>query len=175
MRSLTVASVVVERSIAERGDLPRVCATCGEKAALQVETSFYRRAQLTWWIPLPSYVKSLPLPCVTVKLPLCNAHKAMWFWDRVQMLVLCGVVFTGLVLGQQSYRETMQFSGDDAGPIPRLLYFGGFALMIGPLILLRTTYIRAGMITDTHVTLKGVAKEFANAIASRTTAETSCG
>jgi hypothetical protein len=112
---------------------------------------------------------------VTVKLPFCEAHKASWFWQRTYVVAVVFAVMLCSLLSQQIYKQSREFLGNDGSAIPIILFLGGFLVLIGLLILLRTTFIRTGIITDTHITLKGVAKEFAGACISQRSAESSSG
>jgi len=159
-----MATVTLDRQKAEKGELPRVCARCGQPATTLVETSFaYKRT----WLPVPSYLKPFTLKWVTVKLPFCEAHKAIWFWDRVNMVGV-GLALLVVLYVSNEIRK-------DRGVIPTLIFYGGLVLVIAVLVVLTMTTIRASEMTDTQITLKGVANQFANAVEGRRTGQSASG
>jgi len=112
---------------------------------------------------------------LTLKLPFCEAHKAIWFWKRAYVIAAGFAFLLGYLVSKKIKKQSREFLGTDGSAVHTILYCGGFFVFIGLLILLRTTFIRTGIITDTHIDLKGVAKEFAGACASKRSAETSSG
>ncbi|OAI47586.1 hypothetical protein AYO44_01530 [Planctomycetaceae bacterium SCGC AG-212-F19] len=129
------------RHEAEAGCLPPVCVRCGQPAVCLREKQFEKGGKVQSWLLAP----------------LCGSHK--WHWSgRSALIRLAGV---GYIVAICAGLFTLINERTTLTPILMLV---GFFLWGGLALWLHYTSIRATVITDTHLTLTGVAEPFAEAV-----------
>ncbi len=146
----------------ERKLLPELCMRCGEPATVQKNRTF------SWYPPwvavtvLLSPVIFIIVAAVLTKrmkvsVPLCDAHKSHWS-IRVIIILLSFVALLALVamdiaLSQSEYVNILIIATVVAGL--------GWLVLIA---VLQSTSMRPTEITDRRISLRGVAKSFADAV-----------
>jgi hypothetical protein len=147
-------------------DLPDLCMQCGAPSSLRKNKRF------SWfppWIWILLFVCGLlPFAIValvmtkrrTVNVPLCEAHKNHWLWRQLVvvggLLALIGIFVALLALFDEP-------GGANKDPLSGMLCLGGAIGLIIWLIaavIVQSTSIRPKEITDTSITLVGVADVF---------------
>ena len=147
-------------------ELPELCMQCGAPATL------HRSKTFSWFPPwlwiLFFFCGLLPFVIValivtkrrTLRVPLCEEHKNHWLWR--QLLVLGTLLGIGAIgIGATVISNVNDGRGND--PLGGLLCAGSLILLVAWIILaiaVQATSIRAKEITDRHITLAGVSKEF---------------
>jgi hypothetical protein len=167
-----MATIRLGRYEAQQGDFPPVCIRCGLPACV-----YRRRAfdQNPWWMYLTLALAVLPFFILAVFLskrvvvcaPLCQLHKDHWRWRSL-------VLFAAVAVNAFGWLAALSVVTELFVRFQAAYDFGMFVLMfttlIGPVFLtvlalvLQLTAVRATRVTDTGVTLAGVAPEFIEAL-----------
>jgi hypothetical protein len=153
-----MATVRLGRYELEEYDLPRVCMSCGARA------SHYKSKKFTWyppwaWIALGWIGAMMFMKTVTMDVPLCEKHRWHWVWPPLVTIVgLLGIfvlLFAGVGLA-----EAVKID-------PPVVFIPVGILFLAWLIVaiyLSSNTIRASEITDKSITLRGVSKDFIEAL-----------
>jgi len=161
-----MATLRLESYDGEVEDLPDLCMQCGAPSALRKNKKFSWFPQWIWVLLFVCGVLPFAIVAVimtkrrTVNVPLCEAHKNHWLWRQLVvvggLLALIGSLVASLaIIDQAGGANKDSFSG--------FLCLGGTIALIIWLIaavILQSTSIRPKEITDTSITLVGVADVF---------------
>jgi hypothetical protein len=161
-----VADVRLESYAGEVLEFPDVCMQCGAPSTVR------KRKNFSWfppWTYLPLFCGGLPVFLIvalimtkrrTVAAPLCEEHKNHWLWRQLlvvgSLVGVIGVCFLAAILNDDQ--------GND--PLSGLLCAGSLILLVIWVILaaiVQSTAIRVKEITDSSITLAGVAPAFVEA------------
>ncbi len=167
-----VSDVVLDRQQVEADRLPDVCIVCGASTKRRTSKEFqYMSDNLTGvmvlfmilFFPIGIAIAIMGTKTVHGTLPVCHKDRHHWsklyWWAGLGWLLILTGVFLGLWAGN--------FFG--SGPQNAALLIGciltGIAAYVIPLVYMGTTRVAEGKITDTTISLKRVAVQFARAVA----------
>lgn len=173
-----MANVTLHRDELVEGELPPFCMRCGEPAALVKQKKF------SWgpgWVMIllgagalcsgPLFLVALILVPFLLKqmrvpVPLCDRHRNHWL--PLQIVLFGGIAVVALTFFLAVILfVTAEGPGDRKTDLAGLFCVGTFAallIMLFPAAILQTTVIRPTEITSDRITLRSVAKEFAEAL-----------
>ena len=139
------------------GRLPMVCMVCGREAVVIRHKTF---AWHPWWVFFSSPFTLFPAAAThyaALQAPLCEAHRSCWEarrWISIGGFVL--LTIAAVVLGVQISQSALMIAWWTTWILALLSWL--FATLF-----LSFTAIRAIKITNSHLVLSGVSREFINA------------
>jgi hypothetical protein len=155
-------------------DLPPVCMACGAPATVRKSKQFSWQPQ---WVPILILAGLLPYLIVSIVLtkrqrvetPFCDKHASYW-WLFPTLLTLSffailGVGFAGfVVLNALNAAAQNGPRGSDLSGFACLATVVGFLVWLIVAVVLQNMRIRPSEITDRHIELTKVSREFADAV-----------
>jgi hypothetical protein len=156
-----------DRIVTDR--LPAVCICCGEPATSLKEKRFgwYPRWLIVLlplaWLPILIVIMLLR-KTMTVRIPLCDEHRNLWFWFEVcRWAVIAGFVL-GLfgLFAVMIALENLGLRQDLGGLFCVMLgsLVGGFLVLVIGLYVWGRRLVYVEEITDSSIRLGGVCEEF---------------
>jgi hypothetical protein len=145
--------------------LPPACMSCGEP------TDYYKEKRFTWhppWINVLILAGWLPYLIIvlvlrkhmTVRLPLCETHRAHWFWYNVSQIVVLVAFFVSMI-GLGVLAGVLENRNMGGFICAAFALFGVVFLALAiALYVWSRQLVRPEEITDTSITLAAVSDEF---------------
>jgi small-conductance mechanosensitive channel len=161
-----MATTRLGRYEVERDALPDLCMRCGAPATIHKNRNF------SWYPPwiavtilaglLVFFILAMVLTKrMKVSVPLCDKHRNHWL-SRSLLVGLSFLLILGMVVGAIVLSANVQ--NDTVSLIAWLTVAVAFVSWLIVAVIAQGTAIKPIEITDRSITLKGVAKEFADAV-----------
>jgi hypothetical protein len=158
--------VTLSRTECERDLLPAVCVVCGESADVRKSRKFAWHTPLAYLGLLAGLLPFVIIALVltkrmTVKVPLCQAHKNHWTW---RSLVVLGSL---LAIGALGIGVLVMQANQQPGNDSTWMCLGGVLLLLVWLIaaaIIQSTAVRPTEITDRSIRLTKIHPAFIDAL-----------
>ena len=150
-----MATVRLGRYEIEHYALPHLCMHCGAEAAFTKKITF---SWCPWWVPLFSWPAIMLTKRLKMAVPLCHWHR--WHFGG-RILVILGGLFAWI--GSLGLIRNLSATGPTLPWGRAVIVLSGIAWILCA-VFITLTGIRPTKITDRHITLTRVSKEFITAL-----------